>query len=92
MNVKEEIRSQSIGALSGARFPIHTPEELQNAMPAGVDVCCKAGDTKVTAEEADICWSMRISRSAVPSKRQTRSSSGQGCNHIPLFLFPVESI
>jgi hypothetical protein len=52
MNVKEEIRSQSIGALSGARFPIHTPEELQNAMPAGVDACCKAGDIKVTAEEA----------------------------------------
>ncbi|HYC19323.1 MAG TPA: MTH865 family protein [Candidatus Bathyarchaeia archaeon] len=52
MNVKEEIRSQIIGALSGATFPIHTPEELQNAMPAGGDTCCEAGDVQVTAEEA----------------------------------------
>jgi hypothetical protein len=35
MAIKEEIRSQFIGALSGAKFPIHTPEELLNAMPAG---------------------------------------------------------
>jgi hypothetical protein len=50
MSTKEEIRSQFIGALSGAKFPIHTPEELLNAMPAGADTCCKAGDVEVTAE------------------------------------------
>jgi len=52
MTIKEEIRSQFIGALSGAKFPIYTPEELQNAMLAGADTYCKAGDIKVTAEEA----------------------------------------
>ena len=53
MNVKEEIRSQFIGALSGAKFPIHTPEELLHAMSAGADTCCKAGDIEVTAELAE---------------------------------------
>jgi hypothetical protein len=52
MTIKEEIRSQIIGALSGAKFPIHTPEELLNAMPAGADTRCEAGDIAVTAEEA----------------------------------------
>jgi hypothetical protein len=52
MNVKEEIRPQFIGLLSGAKFPIHTPEELLNAMPAGADTRCEAGDFAVTAEEA----------------------------------------
>ncbi len=41
MNVKEEICSQIIGALSAAKFPIHTTEELQNAMPAGADACAR---------------------------------------------------
>ena len=35
MNVKEEIRSQFIGALSGAEFPIYTPEELLNVHVSG---------------------------------------------------------
>jgi hypothetical protein len=52
MNVKEEIRSQIIGALSGAKFPIHTPEELLNALPADAHTRCKVGDVAVTAEEA----------------------------------------
>jgi hypothetical protein len=52
MNVKEEIRSQFIGALSGAKFLIYTPEELLNAMSAGADTRCEAGDFAVTAEEA----------------------------------------
>ena len=52
MNVKEEIRSQIIAALAGATFPINTPDELLNAMPAGADTCCKAGDVEVTAGEA----------------------------------------
>ena len=51
MTIKEEIRSQFIGALSEAKFPIYTLEELLNAMPAGVDACCKAV-VEVTAEEA----------------------------------------
>ena len=53
MNGKEEIRSQFIGALSGARFPIYTPEELLNAMSAGADTCCKASDIEMTAELAE---------------------------------------
>ncbi len=52
MTVKEEIRSQFIGALSGAKFPIYTPEELESAMSARAEPCCKAGDIAVTAEEA----------------------------------------
>jgi hypothetical protein len=51
MTVKEEIRSQIIGALSGAKFPINTPEELLNTMPAGADACYKAV-VEVTAKEA----------------------------------------
>lgn len=51
MNVKEEIRSQIIGALAGATFPIYTPEELLNTLPAGVDACYKAV-VEETAKEA----------------------------------------
>ena len=51
MAVKEEIRSQFIGALSGAKFPIYTPEELVEAMPVGADACYKAV-VEVTAKEA----------------------------------------
>jgi len=53
MTVKEEIRSQFIGALSGAKFPIYTPEELQNAIQAGTDTCYKADDVEMTAELAE---------------------------------------
>ena len=52
MNVKEEIRSQIIGVLSAAKFPIYTREELQDAMPAGADACCEVGNVRVTAEDA----------------------------------------
>ena len=52
MTVREEIRSQIIGALAGAKFPINTPEELLNAMPNGADTTCKAGDVEITAGEA----------------------------------------
>jgi hypothetical protein len=51
MTVKEEIRSQIIGALSGAKFPIYAPEELLNTLPAGVDACYKSV-VEVTAKEA----------------------------------------
>ena len=54
MTVKEEIRSQIIGALSGAKFPIYAPEELLNTLPAGVDACYKSV-VEVTAKEAGIC-------------------------------------
>jgi hypothetical protein len=37
MTVREEIHSQIIEALAGAKFPINTPEELLNAMPNGVE-------------------------------------------------------
>ena len=52
MSVREEIRSQIIGALAGASFPINTPEELLAAMPNGADTKCECGDVKVTAGEA----------------------------------------
>jgi len=52
MTVKDEIRSQIIGALAGAKFPISTPEALLNAMPNGADTTCKAGDIEITAGEA----------------------------------------
>ncbi|WP_214020843.1 MTH865 family protein [Methanoculleus sp.] len=52
MDVKEEIRTQIIGALAGASFPIRTPEELLAAFPAGAATRCKAGDVEMTAGEA----------------------------------------
>lgn len=35
MNVKEEIKSQIMGALKDTGFPIETPEELLAAFPKG---------------------------------------------------------
>jgi hypothetical protein len=52
MNLKEEIRSQIIEPLAGAKFQINTPEGLLNAMPNCVDTTCKAGDVEITAGEA----------------------------------------
>ncbi len=52
MNVAETIKKQIIGALSGATFPIATPEMLIQAFPQGADTTCQAGDLKVTAGEA----------------------------------------
>ena len=53
MSVKEEIRSQFIGALLGAKFPIHAPEELQNAIQTGAETRYKADDVEMTAELAE---------------------------------------
>lgn len=52
MSVKEDIRSQIIGALEGANFPIETPEELISAMPDGADTTCKSGDVELKAGDA----------------------------------------
>lgn len=52
MSVKDEIRSQIIGALGGANFPISTPEALLAAFPNGADTTCKSGDVEMTAGEA----------------------------------------
>lgn len=52
MSVKEEIRSQIIGALAGANFPINTPEELFAALPNGPDTTCKSGDVELKASDA----------------------------------------
>jgi len=52
MSVKEEIKSQIVGALKGAEFPIETPEALLGAFPQGADTTCKAGDVEMTAGEA----------------------------------------
>lgn len=48
MSVKEEIKSQIIGVLQGADFPIETP----GAFPEGADTTCKAGDVEMIAGEA----------------------------------------
>lgn len=52
MSVKEEIKSQIVGALSCASFPISTPEALLGAFPNGADTTCKAGDVEMTAGQA----------------------------------------
>lgn len=52
MGVKEDIRSQIIGALEGANFPIETPEELISAMPNGAATTCKSGDVELKAGDA----------------------------------------
>ncbi|WP_027356770.1 MTH865 family protein [Desulfofundulus thermocisternus] len=52
MSVREAIKAQIIGALRGATFPIHTPEELLAAFPQGAETTCQAGGLKMTAGEA----------------------------------------
>lgn len=52
MNVRETIKSQIIGALENADFPISSPDELLAAFPLGADTTCQAGDLKVTAGDA----------------------------------------
>jgi len=52
MSVRETIKSQIIGALKGAAFPINSPEALLAAFPNGAETTCVAGDLKVTAGEA----------------------------------------
>ena len=52
MSVKQEIRSQIVGALAGGVFPMSTPEELLGAFPDGAATTCKAGDVELTAGEA----------------------------------------
>ncbi|MGB9980072.1 MTH865 family protein [Methanobacterium sp.] len=52
MSVKEDIRSQIIGALEGANFPINTPQELFDALPNGPDTTCKSGDVELKAADA----------------------------------------
>ena len=44
MSVKEDIRNQIIESLSGAKFPINSPEELLEALPNGADTTYKSGD------------------------------------------------
>lgn len=52
MSVKEDIRSQIVGALAGADFPIKTPEDLFAALPDGPDTTCKSGDVELKASDA----------------------------------------
>ena len=52
MSVRETIKGQIIGALSGAKFPIASPDALFAALPMGAATTCQAGDVKVTAGEA----------------------------------------
>ncbi|MBS3948457.1 MAG: hypothetical protein KGZ57_09210 [Dethiobacter sp.] len=52
MSVRETIKSQIVGALKGAKFPIATPEDLLAAFPNGACTTCQAGDVKVTAGQA----------------------------------------
>jgi len=52
MSIRDEIHSQIEGALSNAKFPINTPQELLAAMPNGPATRCKAGDVELTAGDA----------------------------------------
>jgi hypothetical protein len=51
-DVKSEIRTQIVGALVNANFPINSPKELIAAFPNGADTTCQAGDVKMTAGQA----------------------------------------
>jgi hypothetical protein len=51
MSVHDEIHTQIVGGLAGAKFPIKTPEQLLAAFPDGANTTCKAGDLEVTAGE-----------------------------------------
>ena len=52
MSVKEEIRTQIVGALADAKFPIETPEELLASFPDGAETTCKSGDVELKAGDA----------------------------------------
>ena len=52
MSVKEDIRSQIVGALAGANFPIKAPEDLFAALPDGPDTTCKSGEFELKASDA----------------------------------------
>ena len=52
MAVKDEIRSQIIGALAGAKFPINSPGELLAAFPQGAETTCKADGVELKAGDA----------------------------------------
>ncbi|MFA4966191.1 MAG: MTH865 family protein [Thermoleophilia bacterium] len=52
MDVRSELKSQIVGALAGASFPIATPEALLAAFPQGADTTCEAGDVKLRAGDA----------------------------------------
>jgi len=52
MDVRAELTSQIVGALSGAEFPIESPEKLLAAFPQGADTTCEAGDVRLRAGDA----------------------------------------
>jgi hypothetical protein len=52
MNAKDEIHSQIVMGLAGAKFPIKSPQDLLAAFPDGANTTCKAGDLEMTAGEA----------------------------------------
>lgn len=51
MDVKAELTKQIVGALSGAQFPIGSPEALLTAF-GGPDTTCQCGDVKLRAGDA----------------------------------------
>lgn len=52
MGVRQEIHAQIVGALTGAKFPLETPEALLNAFPEGAETTCKSGDVELKAGDA----------------------------------------
>jgi len=52
MSVKEDIRTQIIGALAHAKFPIDTPDTLLGSFPDGGQTTCRSGDVVLTVEDA----------------------------------------
>jgi hypothetical protein len=52
MSVRNEIKSQIIGALQAAQFPIDNAQALLSAFPMGADTKCEAGNVELTAGDA----------------------------------------
>lgn len=52
MDIKGELKSQIVGALAGATFPLATPEALLGAFPQGADTTCSAGGVTLRAGDA----------------------------------------
>jgi hypothetical protein len=52
VDVKKELKTQIIGALKDAKFPIKTATGLLKAFPMGADTTCQSGNIKMTAGEA----------------------------------------
>jgi hypothetical protein len=68
MTVRDEIHKQIVGALTGAKFPIKTPQKLLAAFPAGADTNVKQ-ETLKSLQEKQVNYSqLRIFLSKMQNK------------------------